>query len=59
MTDEKEIQKNKVERSMNGAFNALWHGQLAYENGHVKRFTTEREAWEYLTRCDAVGKIIH
>jgi hypothetical protein len=53
MTDECKIQKNSVERS------TLWHGLLAYENGRVKRFKTEREAWEFLTRCDAADKIIH
>jgi hypothetical protein len=25
----------------------------------VKRFETEKEAWEYLARCDVAGKIIH
>ena len=59
ITDECKIQKNSVERSTNGAFNALWHGLLAYENGRVKRFKTEREAWEFLTSCDAADKIIH
>ncbi len=44
---------------MNGAFTAFWHGQIAYENGRIKHFETEREAWEFLTRCDAAGKIIH
>ena len=26
-----------------------------YENGRVKRFETEGEAWEYLARCDLAG----
>ena len=30
-----------------------------YENGRVKRFETESEAWEFLARCDLTGKIIH
>lgn len=59
MTDENKNQSNRVDRSANGAFHAFWHGQMAYENGRVKRFETEREAWEYLGRCDAAGKIIH
>jgi len=25
----------------------------------VKRFETENEAWDFLGRCDAAGKIIH
>ena len=59
MTDENKIRTNRVDRSTNGAFNAFWHGQMAYENGRVKRFETERDAWEFLARCDAAGKIIH
>ena len=59
MTDENKVQTNRVDHSTNGAFNALWHGQMAYENGRVKRFETERQAWEFLARCDAAGRIIH
>jgi hypothetical protein len=59
MIGECEIQTNRVERSMNDAFCAFWHGQMAYENGRVKRFKTEHAAWEFLARCDAAGKIIH
>ena len=59
MTDENKIQTNKVDRTMNGAFCAFWHGQMAYENGRVKRFETEHAAWEFLASCDAAGKIIH
>jgi hypothetical protein len=32
---------------------------MVYENGRVKRFKTESEAWAYLARCDEAGKIIH
>jgi hypothetical protein len=59
MTDENKIQTKKVDRTMNGAFCAFWHGQMAYENGRVKRFETEHAAWELLASCDAAGKIIH
>jgi hypothetical protein len=59
MTFEVKIQSNRVDRSANGTFCAFWHGQMAYENGRVKRFETERQAWEFLARCDAAGKIIH
>jgi hypothetical protein len=59
MTNENKNQSNRVDRSANGAFRAFWHGQMAYENGRVKRFETESEAWEFLSRCDAAGKIIH
>jgi hypothetical protein len=59
MTDEIKNPSNRVDRSANGTFHAFWHGQIAYENGRVKRFETESEAWEYLARCDLAGKIIH
>jgi endonuclease YncB( thermonuclease family) len=36
-----------------------WHERVVYENGRVKRFETESEAWEFLARCDLAGKIIH
>jgi hypothetical protein len=42
---------------MSSAFAVLrW---VVYENGRVKRFKTESEAWAYLARCDEAGKIIH
>jgi hypothetical protein len=59
MTDEDRTQTNRVDRLMDGAFSAFWHGQIAYENGRVKHFKTERKAWEFLARCDVAGKIIH
>ena len=59
MTDEDKTQTNRVDRSATGAFSAFWHGQMAYENGRVKRLETERDAWAYLARCYAAGKIIH
>jgi hypothetical protein len=59
MASEDRTQSNRVDRSVNGAFCAFWHGQMAYENGRVKRFETERQAWEFLARCDTAGKIIH
>jgi hypothetical protein len=59
MISENSTQTNRVDLSANDTFSAFWHGQMAYENGRVKRFKTEREAWEYLVRCDSAGKIIH
>jgi hypothetical protein len=50
---------NRVDPSANGIFHAFWREKMVYENGRVKRFETEREAWEYLARCDLAGKIIH
>ena len=59
MPDEIKNPRNRVEPSTNGGFIAFWSGQVVYENGRVKRFETEHNAWEYLTRCDIAGKIIH
>ena len=59
MADTMKNPSNRVDRSANGIFYAFWREQMVYENGRVKRFETEREAWEYLARCDLAGKIIH
>jgi hypothetical protein len=59
MADEIGNPSNRVDRSANGTFLAIWNGRMVYENGRVKRFDTESEAWEYLGRCDAAGQIIH
>jgi len=59
MTDEIKNPSNRVDRSANGMFHAFWREQMVYENGRVKRFETEGEAWKYLARCDFAGKIIH
>jgi len=58
VTEEIRNSKNRVDPSANG-YHAFWSGRIVYENGRVKRFETEREAWEFLNRCDAAGKIIH
>lgn len=47
-----------VFRSADGTYLAFWRGRIVYEKGRFKRFKTEGEAWDYLTRCDAVGKAI-
>jgi hypothetical protein len=59
MTDEIKNPSNRVDRAANGAFYAFWHGRMVYENGRVKRFETDREAWEFLARCDIEGRITH
>jgi len=59
MADETKIEGNKIDRLYDGKFLAIWHGRVVYENGRIKRFKTENDAWEFLARCDAVGKIIH
>jgi hypothetical protein len=59
MTDEIKNPSNRVDQSANGGFIAFWRGQVVYQNGRVKKFETEGNAREYLTRCDAAGKIIH
>src|SRR5215813_11823837 len=32
--------------------------QVVYQSGRIKEFETERDAREYLARCDAVGRIL-
>lgn len=59
MTDKIDNPSNRVDRSANGKFHAYWRGRDVFENGRVKQFETEREAWDYLARCDVAGKIIH
>jgi hypothetical protein len=59
MTDEIKNPSNRVDASTAGKFHAYWRGSVVFENGRVKRFETEIEAWEFLARCDAAGKIIH
>jgi hypothetical protein len=49
--------ENRVDRSANGTFLAFWRGRVVYENGRVKRFETESEAWEFLSQCDLAGNI--
>jgi hypothetical protein len=59
MTEELNNPSNRVELSANHTFLAFWRGRVVYENGRVKHFETERDAWQFLARCDAAGKIIH
>ena len=59
MTDENKNSGNRVEPSYERKFHAFWRGRVVFENGRVKRFETESEAWEFLARCDLAGKIIH
>jgi hypothetical protein len=49
---------NRVDRS-GMSFIAFWRGQIVYENGRVKRFGNEDEAYEFLARCDLAGRIVH
>lgn len=48
---------NVVDCLYDGAFYVRWHSHVVCENEGVKRFETEREAQEFLARCDALGKI--
>jgi len=59
MTDETKTSDNRVDLTHDGKFHSFWHGRVVFENGRVKRFETEREAWEFLARCDLAGKIMH
>lgn len=49
---------NRVDASGEG-FLAFWRGIIIYKNGRVRRFESEREAWDCLERCDEAGKILH
>jgi hypothetical protein len=51
--------RNRVEQSASVGFNAIWRGQVVYENGRVKKFETADDARAYLDRCDTAGRIIH
>jgi hypothetical protein len=55
---EMKVSANRVDPSGMG-FLAFWRGQIVYENGRVKRFASEAEAYDFLARCDLAGKIIH
>ena len=55
MTDETKNPSNRVDPSTGGKFHAFWRGRVVFENGRVKRFETENEAWEFIARCDAAG----
>ena len=59
MTEENRNPNNRVDAATNGKFHAFWDGRTVFENGRVKRFENEHEAWEFLARCDVAGKIIH
>lgn len=50
---------NRVDRSADGTFIAFRQRQVVCQNGRVKRFKAEDEAWKFLARCDLEGKIIH
>lgn len=59
MIDETNSPNNRVDPTADERFHAFWHGRVVFENGRVKQFETECEAWEFLVRCDAAGRIIH
>lgn len=50
---------HKVEKMGDGRFMAHWNGRPVYEYGRVKRFHTSADAFAFLARCDAAGRIIH
>lgn len=59
MIDDIKNPSNRVDRAADGTFHALWHGRMIYQNGRVRRFKTQDDAWEFLARCDLEDKIIH
>ena len=58
MADEIKNPSNRVDRSANAKFHAIWRGQVVYMSGRVKEFETEFDAWDYLARCDSIGRIL-
>jgi hypothetical protein len=59
MTDEIKNSDNRVNLSYDGKFHAHWRGRVIYDfdKSRIKRFENERNAWEYLALCDALGKL--
>jgi hypothetical protein len=50
---------NRVSVASNGKFFVLWRGRTVYTpDGEVSYFTTEHDAWAFLTQCDAAGRVI-
>jgi len=48
---------NQVHRAANGLFFVLWRGRLMnYANGLMRYFDTEREASDFVERCDAADR---
>lgn len=41
--------------NVNGKYYVLWRGETVYENGRIKEFESEADAWSYLAKCDAAG----
>jgi hypothetical protein len=44
--------------SLNKKYYVLWRGETVYENGRIKEFESEADAWNYLAQCDATGRLI-
>jgi hypothetical protein len=44
---------NRVIKSPSGKHVALWRGEAVYENGCLKEFAMEANAWLFLAQCDA------
>ena len=59
MSDDITNQTNQVRRSSAGEFYGLWYGQAIHlENGRMRLFNTEEDAWIFLAQCDTAGRII-
>jgi hypothetical protein len=56
----KNTEQNQVSlNSINGKYHVLWRGQLVNNrDGRMREFATDREAWDFLARCDTAGRII-
>lgn len=59
VSDQSERWENRVDPFVKGGFIAFWHGRPVFENGRIKTFDTQDEAWQYLIRCDAAERITY
>jgi hypothetical protein len=59
MHGDRKIFANRVSGAANGKFFVLWRGRTVYTlHGELRYFETEDEAWTFLARCDAAGRVI-
>ena len=52
-----ESPRSVVDCLYDGTFYVRWRNNVVYERENIKRFETEREAQEFLARCDLLGDL--